>query len=175
MGEPTGWSDRREGASGGPREQLSLLPAARGLRATSWLSHRASSFSGAKAESPRIPHSAGSGCLKRPRTEIKGVVLPLPGSQPCCEAGGVDPLRWWRTEQPGGLQFVGSQGVRHDWAARGGSPWNRTRSVCAKGQSLWEEPRPVCCGRGGQPPPVALLREGVLRENPVGLSPIPLF
>ena len=24
--------------------------------------------------------------------------------------------RWWRTEKPGMLQPMGSQGVRHDWA-----------------------------------------------------------
>lgn len=28
----------------------------------------------ARAESPRIPHSAGSGCLKRPRTVIMAVL-----------------------------------------------------------------------------------------------------
>ena len=62
-------SNPREGASEGSRERLCLLAAARGLAAISWLSHGASSFSGARAESPQIPHSVGSGCLKRPRLE----------------------------------------------------------------------------------------------------------
>lgn len=56
-----GWGFR-----GLQRMALSLT-AARGLAAISWLSDSASSFSGAGAESPQIPHSVG--CLKRPRLE----------------------------------------------------------------------------------------------------------
>lgn len=56
------------------REERTALSPAPGRRATSWLSDSASSSFGARAESPRIPRSVGSGCLKGPRTEITPVV-----------------------------------------------------------------------------------------------------
>lgn len=63
------------------RPQRTALSPARGLIAISWLSDSASSFFGARAESPRIPHSVGSGCLKGPRTEITRVVRGFHQSQ----------------------------------------------------------------------------------------------
>lgn len=75
---PWGWGrlcgpSRREGAGGGPGGEDRFVSGS-GHRATSWLSDSASSSFGARAESPRIPRSVGSGCLKGPRTEITPVV-----------------------------------------------------------------------------------------------------
>lgn len=75
---------RREGAGGGWRgpERRGPLCLRSGRPATSWLSDSASSSFGARAESPRIPRSVGSGCLKGPGTQTTAVVRGFRWNQP---------------------------------------------------------------------------------------------